>query len=76
MYLPNPEYSRVALVVGKERKRLFLEKCVVEGRSMTEIMQQLVDRYISTPPRRRVVGEHRLYKVRAGGGVFPAEGEG
>lgn len=60
----NVEYQRVALQLGRKRKEAFATKCAEEGRSMTDIIQELVDAYLSRKNRRRACQPDRLYKAR------------
>ena len=60
----NVDYQRVALELGKERKKAFAIKCTREGRSMTDIIQELVDEYLSRKSRKRVCAPDKLYKPR------------
>lgn len=69
MNLANTEFHRVAFEMGCIRKKAFAEKCAVEGRSMTDIAQELVDAYIARKPRKRVCDTTKLYVPRAGAGV-------
>lgn len=69
MLLANSEFTRVAIEMGVDRKRAFLAKCVVEGRSMTDIIQEMVDDYISKKPRKRACDKSKLYVPRSGAGV-------
>lgn len=60
----NVDYQRVALELGKERKKAFVIKCTMEGRSMTDIIQELVDDYLSRKNRKRACEPDKLYKSR------------
>ena len=65
----NVNFHRVAFVMGCDRKKAFAEKCAVEGRSMTDIVQELVDDYLKRKPRKRACDGSKLYVPRAGHGV-------
>lgn len=69
MMLPNVQYHRVAFEMGVERKKAFAEKCVLEGRSMTDIVQELVDDYLKRKPRKRACEGTKLYVSRANHGI-------
>ena len=60
----NINYQRVALELGKERKKAFVIKCTMEGRSMTDIIQELVDEYLARKNRKRACGPSQLYHAR------------
>lgn len=73
MHLPNMEYHRVSFEIGKTRKRAFAQKCAVEGRSMTDIAQELIDSYIASKPRPRVCDTNILYVPRVGSGLTESD---
>jgi hypothetical protein len=69
MLIANVDFHRVSFEMGKSRKRAFAQKCAVEGRSMTDIAQELVDEYLARTPRPRVCDTTKLYVPRAGAGL-------
>jgi len=69
MLLANVDYHRVAFELGRDRKRAFAKKCAVEGRSMTDICQELIDAYLARKPRVRACHKSKLYVPRAGAGL-------
>jgi hypothetical protein len=63
---PISKKGDIRVICGEERKAALVEKCELEGRSVTMIINELVDKYLKVKPRKRLCGSSVKYKIARG----------
>lgn len=61
---PPTKHEVLAVKLGVRKKMSMISKCEKEGRSLTAIVNELVDEYLETPIRPTIAKKNRRYAMR------------